>query len=142
MAGNSTVPGEHLLTTDGRARFRPRRALSLLFLYHALLLAGGAILLTGLADGVPLEDWLGTGALVAGLCLFVGVLAWTARLARHRPPDLLRSPVASPSTIAPNPRGGWLCSACGWRGGRGEGFCPRCGKILVRLFTEPDPLRE
>lgn len=82
---------------------------------------------------------VGALLLVAGLGLF----AWEGRWSRS-----LIHPGSSPP-LPPGARppwwkrpisyhGRWLCTSCGWREEERSTFCPRCGKVLVRLPGPPE----
>ncbi|MGA8275523.1 MAG: hypothetical protein WB789_07335 [Thermoplasmata archaeon] len=114
-----------------------RSLLGTLLAYHVLLLAGVGALVFGFARNWPFWTYVGFGLIIAGIALQQFVLHWSADLAIHGTPFApgLSGPDAQSS--ASDPGGRWLCAACGWRGVRGAGSCPRCGKFLVRLSSEP-----
>ncbi|MGC2035263.1 MAG: hypothetical protein WA761_07470 [Thermoplasmata archaeon] len=108
-----------------------------LLMYHVLLLAGGFVVIAGyLRHSFP---WtvLGWALIVGGILIELTILWWSVRLVRRQPVD----PAPSASSIgSPGPGAGparWICVACGWRGPEGNRFCPRCGKVMVRLPTGP-----
>jgi len=110
----------------------PRRVLLPLFIYHVLVLVGGALLVLGIVDRHVTWTGVGLGLFVAGVALQIAVLRWSVRtISRAR-----SSPSPGPgenglgvSRVLPRK----LCPACGWRGPRIEVYCPRCGRPTVGL---------
>ena len=104
-----------------------------LFSYHVLLLAGAGVFLISFARSS--EPGLVTGAalILAGIVAQQVVIGWAARQASRGAPFALDGPGVPPRSRFSDPGGRWLCPACGWKGARGGGSCPRCGRFLVRL---------
>lgn len=110
------VPG----TSHGPVRpWALRRVIGPLLAYHALVLAGGFLLVLGVVQGSTLERDVGAGVLAAGVATAVAVLAWSARLARAP---------RSAGSVGPVPR---VCPRCGRTGPDGRTVCDRCGAPLV-----------
>lgn len=104
---------------------------------HLLLLAGAFLVVRGFVSGPSLSIVIGSTLIAAGVAIEIWIIVWSARLVRR----------GSSGLPAPFPRGSEsgrgssdrhrLCVGCGWRGGEGPQFCPRCGKVLVRLPSAP-----
>ena len=104
----------------------------------ALALAGPFLLADGLLHHAEGEILGGLGLVALALGLFL----WETRNAPLSP--FLRSPAPSGTGGTPwwTNRTPWvgqyLCVGCGFRQRERATFCPRCGKVLVRL---PPPAR-
>jgi ribosomal protein S27AE len=119
MAGEEASGG-------GRASVRPwtiRRALGPLLAYHVLVLVGGVLVVEGVLQGSDLERDLGVVTLIAGVATALGVLRWTAKLARGS----RYSRPAGAATSAPSR----TCPRCGRAGQDGRTVCEQCGSALV-----------
>lgn len=105
-----------------------------LLAYHVLVIAGGALLVVGVADGYPALRDFGIGVLVAGLATLLGVLAWTASLAwgaarqaaTGLPPNAPRPPAIRT----------WICPRCTARAKVGGPICRRCGATMFLTETK------
>lgn len=115
MTGEGAPGASH-----GRDRpWAMRRAIGPLLAYHALVLAGGFLLVIGVVQRSTMERDVGAAVLAAGVATAVAVLVWSARLAR--------SP-GSTGAVGPVPR---VCPRCGRQGTEGRTVCDRCGAPLV-----------
>jgi hypothetical protein len=114
-----------------------RRAIAPLLAYHVFILAGAAVLLLAVARSSPFWTGVGSALILGGLVVHAAVLRWTAILVTREPPVSMGS-----FGRDSGPANRWLCPACGWRGETGVGYCPRCGRFIVRLLPRtqtPDP---
>lgn len=134
----SVPPSDPAAATPG-APSRPRwTATPLVPLTNLAILLGA--LLTVLGAFGPSWEELGGGLalLLGGVVLFFleGKLtrAWVG-VDTGRPKPTLKDPPWWKWPISYHGR--WLCTSCGWREEKATTFCPRCGKVLVRLPAPP-----
>jgi hypothetical protein len=114
-----------------------RRVLWVLFAYHAMFLLGAGVLLLAVARASFPGEVFGVALIAAGGALQQIVLRWSADLTRKGTPFVPGGPGVEIQSRTPDPRGRYLCPSCGWRGVRGAGNCPRCGRFLVHLPSDP-----
>jgi hypothetical protein len=106
---------------------------------NLLVILGAFAIAYGLYGGYSLElAAAGAGLLLVGVVLFLYEGRWS------------RAGILPPSSSPPIPKGPapwwkrpisyhgqYLCTSCGWREEERTTFCPRCGKVLVRLPAPP-----
>ncbi len=105
-----------------------------LLAYHALILAGAAVLVAGFVRRAPFWEAMGALLIVLGIGVEAAILAWSARLTR-------RATVARAAPDAARTGGGTegFCLRCGYVGSAGPTVCRRCGGPSVRRVRSPDP---
>jgi len=97
--------------------------------YHAMILGGAFLLVTGARGGF----WfiLGVVLVVAGISVELSILVWSASLARSAPSSVEVSDRSTSRTrTSSSPR---ICVACGHESEPGTVVCPRCGRSVVSL---------
>lgn len=104
---------------------------------YLLVLLGAFLATLGAAGGGARFAVAGVLFLAVGLYLFWDEGRWSRALIRPGPsPAVSASPPWWKRPISYHGR--WLCTSCGWREEERTTFCPRCGKVLVRLPSPPE----
>jgi hypothetical protein len=127
--------GSGRFTEGPRRRSGPsvRKVMIPLAVYHALILAGAFLVVRGNLLGSSPSVFSGALLIAGGIAVEVAILYWAAELIR-RSAVAQGGPVpvvpSRPPSVRP-PRS--LCWGCGWQGDRERSYCPRCGKLVVRV---------
>ena len=106
-----------------------RRVGGPLVAYHAMILLGAFLLVTGSRWGF----WSIVGAVLvaAGILVELGILIWSASLTRTASVPHHLAGTTSTKTSRASPRR--VCPACGRVGDQAAATCPRCGRAVVSL---------
>jgi hypothetical protein len=113
-----------------------RRVAPALVVNHVLILAGAYFVIEGAFRFGP--AWIAAGAalLAGGVGIEVGILFWSARLARKASGKVAR-PVRLDGSVTVASARVARCFRCGWHGEVRRQTCPRCGGVLLTTMQSP-----
>jgi hypothetical protein len=108
-----------------------------LSIYHILVVVGAVVVLFGVSQGSVWTSVLGIVVLFAGVLLQAWVLVQASRQARRGSAAGYRSSSLGMRRPGPEATAVAFCSNCGFRAKVPSRMCPRCGRVLLRVFGSP-----